>query len=97
VVGFVSYIRGRRNPDGLYVGVVAMLAFTLWLPVMPAGLLLLSGAFGGVDSSEWASSAVDFVGLCRRCRETEPGSLDDLPRRHRGLVSSFGLRPRSVT
>ena len=42
VVGFVSYITGRRNPDGLYIGVVAMLtAFTLWAPVIPIGLLVL--------------------------------------------------------
>ncbi len=42
VVGFVSYITGKRNPDGLYIGVVALLtAITLWLPVMPLGLLVL--------------------------------------------------------
>lgn len=65
VVGFVSYIRGRRNPDGLYVGVVAMLtAFTLWLPVVPVGLVLLnSGVLDGVrfESPVGLSSAVDFV------------------------------------
>jgi hypothetical protein len=65
VVGFVSYIRGRRNPDGLYVGVVAMLtAFTLWLPVVPVGLVLLdSGVFEGVrfESPGGLSSAVDFA------------------------------------
>ncbi len=34
VVGFVSYVTGRRNPDGLYIGVVALLtAITLWAPV----------------------------------------------------------------
>ena len=33
VVGFVSYVTGRRNPDGLYIGVVALLtAITLWAP-----------------------------------------------------------------
>ena len=42
VVGFVSYITGRRNPDGLYIGVVALLtAITLWAPVMPIGLFVL--------------------------------------------------------
>ena len=42
VVGFVSYVTGRRNPDGLYIGVVALLtAITLWAPVMPLGLFIL--------------------------------------------------------
>ena len=42
VVGFVSYVTGRRNPDGLYIGVVALLtSITLWGPAMPLGLLLL--------------------------------------------------------
>jgi hypothetical protein len=42
VVGFVSYATGRRNPDGLYIGVVALLtAITLWGPAMPLGLLVL--------------------------------------------------------
>src|SRR5262249_25639231 len=38
------------NPDGLYIGVVALLtAFTLWLPVVPLGLAMLkSGWLGGV-------------------------------------------------
>jgi sodium-dependent phosphate cotransporter len=65
VVGFVAYARGRRNPDGLYVGVVAMLtAFTLWLPVVPLGLALLdSGALDGVrvHGAFGLSSAVDFA------------------------------------
>jgi len=53
VVGFVSYITGRRNPDGLYIGVVAMLtAFTLWAPVIPIGLLVLNeGWLDGVNVS----------------------------------------------
>jgi hypothetical protein len=42
VVGFISYATGRRNPDGLYIGVVALLtAVTLWGPAMPLGLLVL--------------------------------------------------------
>lgn len=42
VVGFVSYLTGRRNPDGLYIGVVALLtAITLWTPAIPIGLLIL--------------------------------------------------------
>lgn len=42
VVGFIAYVSGRRNPDGLYIGVVALLtAMTLWAPAMPLGLLIL--------------------------------------------------------
>jgi hypothetical protein len=53
VAGFVSYVTGRRNPDGLYVGVVALLtAFTLWGPAMPLGLLILDqGWLDGVRIS----------------------------------------------
>lgn len=43
VVGFISYVTGKRNPDGLYIGVVALLvAVTLWSPAVPLGLLILS-------------------------------------------------------
>lgn len=53
VVGFISYVTGRRNPDGLYIGVVALLtAITLWAPAVPLGLLLLkSGWLDGVQLS----------------------------------------------
>jgi Na+/phosphate symporter len=49
-VGFLYWVRGKRNPDGLYIGVVALLtAFTLWGPVIPLGQLVLSeGWFDGV-------------------------------------------------
>lgn len=49
-VGFLYWIRGKRNPDGLYIGVVALLtAITLWGPVIPLGQLLLNeGWFDGV-------------------------------------------------
>jgi Na+/phosphate symporter len=41
-VGFLYWVRGRRNPDGLYIGVVALLtAFTLWGPVIPLGQFIL--------------------------------------------------------
>lgn len=42
VVGFFAYLRGRRSPDGIYVGVVALIvAFTLWTPVVPIGWFVL--------------------------------------------------------
>jgi Na+/phosphate symporter len=49
-VGFLYWVRGKRNPDGLYIGVVALLtAFTLWGPVIPLGQVILSeGWFDGV-------------------------------------------------
>ncbi|MEE8370135.1 MAG: hypothetical protein V3S00_05135, partial [Dehalococcoidia bacterium] len=53
LIGFVLYVTHRRTADGLYIGVVAMLtAFTLWLPVLPIGILALrSGWFDGVQLS----------------------------------------------
>jgi Na+/phosphate symporter len=49
-VGFLYWLRGRRNADGLYIGVVALLtAFTLWGPVIPLGQVILNeGWFDGV-------------------------------------------------
>lgn len=65
VVGFVSYLTGRRNPDGLYIGVVALVtAITLWAPAMPLGILVLEkGRLDGVGigSPGALTSAVAFV------------------------------------
>jgi Na+/phosphate symporter len=65
VVGFVSYVTGRRNPDGLYIGVVALLtSITLWGPAMPLGLLLLDQDWlGGVhlDSPGVLTSIVGTI------------------------------------
>lgn len=63
VVGFVSYVTGKRNPDGLYIGVVALLtAVTLWGPAMPLGLLILDR--GWVDAVHVSSpgALTSFVG-----------------------------------
>jgi Na+/phosphate symporter len=64
-VGFLYWVRGRRNPDGLYIGVVALLtAFTLWGPVIPIGQLILrEGWFDGVrfGSPGALTSFVDVV------------------------------------
>jgi Na+/phosphate symporter len=46
LVGFVAYLRGRRNPDGIYVGVIALL--TTWTVYLPATLLALALLRGGV-------------------------------------------------
>jgi Na+/phosphate symporter len=64
-VGFLYWVRGRRNPDGLYIGVVALLtAFSLWGPVIPLGQLILRE--GWFDSVRFGSpgaltSVVDVV------------------------------------
>ena len=64
-VGFLYWIRGRRNPDGLYIGVVALLtAFSLWGPVIPLGQLILTqGWFDGVrfGSPGVLTSVVDVI------------------------------------
>jgi len=50
-VGFLQYAMHRRTADGLFIGVVAlMVAFTLWLPVLPLGIIVLeSGWFDGIS------------------------------------------------
>lgn len=48
-VGFILYVAHRRSADGLFIGVVALLtALTLWLPVLPIGVLVLQA--GWLDS-----------------------------------------------
>lgn len=64
-VGFLYWVRGRRNPDGLYIGVVALLtAFTLWAPVVPLGQFILSQGWlddVSVGSPGVVTSLVDVV------------------------------------
>ncbi len=51
LVGFVYYIRHERNPDGLYIGVVALLTtFTIYTPSLLMGLVALDqGWFDSID------------------------------------------------
>jgi Na+/phosphate symporter len=62
-VGFALYASNRRTADGLYIGVVALLtAFTLWLPVLPLGVVALeSGWFDSIELSRpgFVTSFVD--------------------------------------
>jgi hypothetical protein len=64
-VGFLYYVTRKRDPDSLYIGVVALLtAFTLWAPVVPIGILALNqGWFDGVSvgSPGALTSFVDVV------------------------------------
>ncbi len=51
LVGFFYYLRHQRNPDGLYIGVVALLTtFTIYTPSLLVGLVALEqGWFDGVS------------------------------------------------
>lgn len=63
--GFLQYAFRRRSADGLFIGAVALLtAFTLWLPVLPIGILALkSGWFDAVQvrTLPGVTSIVDLV------------------------------------
>ena len=63
--GFLYYVFRKRDPDSIYIGVVALLtAFTLWAPVVPIGTLVLQqGWFDGVrfGSPGALVSLVDIV------------------------------------
>ncbi len=64
-VGFLQYAFRRRSADGLFIGAVALLtAFTLWLPVLPIGIMALkSGWFDSVQvkTLPGITSAIDLV------------------------------------
>jgi sodium-dependent phosphate cotransporter len=49
-VGFLYYVRGRREPDGLYIGAVALMTTAVVYSIaIPLGYVMLrSGAFDGV-------------------------------------------------
>lgn len=67
-VGFLYYLRRRREADGLYIGVVALLTtFTLYIPSMLLGFLALRQ--GWLDSLTFGRPAV-FA--------STSGALDDL-------------------
>ena len=63
-VGFIYYVTRKRDPDSIYIGVVALLtAFTLWAPVVPIGILALrEGWFDGVRFGS-PGALVSFVDL----------------------------------
>lgn len=63
-VGFLYYVFRKRDPDGIYVGVVALLtAFTLYAPVLPIGSFVLrEGWFDGVRFGS-PEALVSFVDL----------------------------------
>lgn len=62
LVGFIAYLRGTRRPDGIYVGVVALLTTaTVYAPATAIGVFLLErGWFHGVVDQlplQWESIA----------------------------------------
>lgn len=65
LVGFAYYLRRQRNPDGLYIGAVALLTtFTLYVPSMLLGFLALQrGWLDGLAFGRpvFFTSVVDLV------------------------------------
>ncbi len=59
LVGFVAYARRQHRPDGIYVGVVALLTtFVVFLPATPLALALLhAGVLDGVGGAGPLASA----------------------------------------
>ncbi len=84
-VGFMYYVTRKRDPDGLYIGVVALLtAFALWAPVVPIGSVALRQ--GWFDGARFGSPGVlvSFVDLVFDPITTR--AADHLPR-----LALFGL------
>ncbi len=78
LVGFLYYVRNQRNPDGLYIGVVALLTtFTIYTPSLLLGLLALDqGWFDGINVGAppgLATLSQDTVG------RVADGALDVMP------------------
>lgn len=79
LVGFVAYVRGRGRPDGVYVGVVALLTtIVVYVPATVLGLWLLdTGVLEGPASrvpTGWADlPAVLAEPVVRPLADTAPG------------------------
>ena len=81
LVGFVYYVRHRRNPDGLYIGVVALLTtFAVYTPSMLIGFVALDGGWfagAGAGAPPGVASVTDgtFGALAERAAGALPGLL----------------------
>lgn len=80
LVGFIYYVRHRRNPDGLYIGVVALLTtVTIYTPTLLLGLLAIDqGWFSGVGIGAPPGIAAGdgvFSGAADRAIDVLPGLL----------------------
>ena len=78
LVGFVYYLRHRRNPDGIYIGVVALLTtFTIYTPSLLLGLAALQqgwfdGASVGAPPGVAAVSGGAFGAVAERAADVLP-------------------------
>lgn len=79
LVGFLYYVSRRRTADGIFIGVVALLAtLTIFAPVVLLGSLVLErGWFDGVEASApgFVVSFTDFT-----FRPLADAAVDNLPR-----------------
>ena len=81
LIGFLYYVRNQRNPDGLYIGVVALLTtFTIYTPSLLVGLVALDqGWFNGIDvgASPGLATAIQNTGgsVADRAADALPGLL----------------------
>jgi Na+/phosphate symporter len=78
-VGFLYYVTRRRDPDSIYVGVVALItAITLWAPVVPIGALVLNQ--GWFDEVRFGSPGALISVVDRIYDPIVNRAVDHLPR-----------------
>ncbi|MCH7697516.1 MAG: hypothetical protein IH865_01070 [Chloroflexi bacterium] len=81
LIGFLYYVRNQRNPDGLYIGVVALLTtFTIYTPSLLMGLVALDqGWFDSIDvgAPPGVATAIQNTGgsVADRAADALPGLL----------------------
>ncbi len=81
LIGFLYYVRNQRNPDGLYIGVVALLTtFTIYTPSLLMGIVALDqGWFNGIDvgAPPGVATAIQNPGgsVADRAADALPGLL----------------------
>ena len=81
LIGFLYYIRHQRNPDGLYIGVVALITtFTIYTPSLLIGLVALDqGWFDSikVGAPPGVATAIQNTGgsVADRAADALPGLL----------------------
>ena len=67
LVGFIAYLRGRRRPDGVYVGVLALLTtITIYVPATLLALWLLGTGWLDGPSAAIPSGWADAPGALAR-------------------------------
>jgi Na+/phosphate symporter len=67
LVGFVAYTRGRRRPDGIYVGVLALLTtITVYIPATALALWLLGTGWMDAPAGAIPTGWADAPGVLAR-------------------------------